>query len=488
MKQKFTSGPESRRRRSGLQTTTRRADEWLDHLPAEDHASDPMEETGSNNPFTDDALTVYLRQMGSIPLLDRDEELELTRRLEGLRRRYRRAALWSWWIIDKVIETFESVHQGRLVLDRTIDVVPGLGLTAERVEARLGKNLRLLRGLSEEARMEFRRFLRVTTRAAKSRLRRSLLRKLRRAIALTEELSPRVELLDHWVDELRQLSEHEQQTVQAGEEVRELTLELRATPEELAGLVRVQALRRRRYQAARSELAEANLRLVVSIAKRYRGRGLPFSDLIQEGNGGLMRAVDKYDYRLGFKFGTYATWWIRQGITRALSDLSRTVRVPCHRVGLLGALERVRGELTVRLGREPNVAEVAVELGITVEEAHSLRAVAQQPLSLHETFGDDDQSAASFLADRSEPSPGEETDRHLLRERIHEVLRSLPPRDREVIELRFGLRDGQARSLEEVSREFGITRERIRQIEARGLLKLRQPDRKDRLAEFLEVA
>jgi RNA polymerase primary sigma factor len=216
---------------------------------------------------------------------------------------------------------------------------------------------------------------------------------------------------------------------------------------------------------------------------------LSFADLIQEGNGGLMRAVDKYDHRLGYKFGTYATWWIRQGITRALSDLSRTVRVPCHRVGLLRALERVRGELTVQLGREPNTEEVAAELGVTPEEVRSLRPLAQQPLSLQETFGnDDEQSAASFLADRSEANPGEETDRHLLRERIDEVLRSLPPRDREVIELRFGLRDGQPRSLEEVSRSFGITRERIRQIEARGLLKLRQPERMDRLAGFLEVA
>jgi RNA polymerase primary sigma factor len=265
--------------------------------------------------------------------------------------------------------------------------------------------------------------------------------------------------------------------------------QVRATPEELAGLVRVQDLRRVPYQKARSELAEGNLRLVVSVAKRYRGRGLAFADLIQEGNSGLMRAVDKYDHRLGFKFGTYATWWIRQGITRALSDLSRTVRVPCHRVGLLSAIDRVRGELTVRDGREPTEEETAAALGISTAEMRSLRVVAQHPLSIHETFTQDEENTpAAYLPDPSEPSPGEAVDRHLLKDRIDEVLHTLSPRDREVIELRFGLRDGQPRSLEEVSKVFGITRERIRQIEARGLLKLRQPERKERLAGFLEVA
>jgi RNA polymerase primary sigma factor len=487
MKEQNVTGLEGRRR-PGRPARTQH-DDWRDEVPTDETGLGPFAEAASNNPFTDDALTVYLRQMGSIPLLDREEELELTGRLDRLRRRYRRAALWSWPAIDRVIETFEAVRAGQLVLDRIIDVVPGLGLTAERITSRLAKNLRLLHGLSEEATTEFRRLLRVSTAAAKGRLRRSLGRKLRQAVALAEELSPRVELLDGWVDELRTFSERLKQAGRAGAALRELKLQARATPAEVAGLVRVQVRRQRCYQEARIELAEANLRLVVSIAKRYRGRGLSFADLIQEGNGGLMRAVDKYDHRLGYKFGTYATWWIRQGITRALSDLSRTVRVPCHRVGLLRALERVRGELTVQLGREPNVEEVAAELGVTPEEVRSLRPLAQQPLSLQETFGnDDEQSAASFLADPSEANPGEETDRHLLRERIDEVLRSLPPRDREVIELRFGLRDGQPRSLEEVSRSFGITRERIRQIEARGLLKLRQPERMDRLAGFLEVA
>ena len=235
-------------------------------------------------------------------------------------------------------------------------------------------------------------------------------------------------------------------------------------------------------------MAEGNLRLVVSIAKRYRSRGLPFSDLIQEGNRGLMRAVDKYEHRLGYKFGTYATWWIRQGITRALADHARTIRVPCHQVGTLAAVERVRGELSAKEGREPTVEEIAAVLGVSAEETHSLRVVARHPVSLHEPMGGDGERALEdFLDDPSATNPGLAVDQHLLRDRIAEVLRSLTPREREVIELRFGLRDGQPRTLEEVARTYGITRERIRQIEARGLLKLRQPVRSQRLVEFAEM-
>src|SRR5436305_10156024 len=253
-------------------------------------------------------------------------------------------------------------------------------------------------------------------------------------------------------------------------------------------MVRLLERRRAFYQKARRELAEGNLRLVVSIAKRYRSRGLPFSDLIQEGNRGLMRAVDKYEHRLGYKFGTYATWWIRQGITRALADHARTVRVPCHQVGRLAAIERVRGELAVQNAREPSIEEISAALGVDPEEAQSLRVVSRHPVSLHEPLGGDGERALEdFLDDPGATNPGHLADQHLLRERIAEVLRSLTPREREVIELRFGLKDGHPRTLEEVARAYGITRERIRQIEARGLLKLRQPLRSERLAEFAEV-
>src|SRR5688500_7892843 len=205
------------------------------------------------------------------------------------------------------------------------------------------------------------------------------------------------------------------------------------------------------------ELAEANLRLVVSIAKRYRGRGLAFADLIQEGNRGLMRAVDKFEHRLGFKFGTYATWWIRQGIQRALHDHGRTVRVPCHQIGTLAAIERVRGELTLELSREPTIEEIAAKLGVKSEATKSLRVVGRHPLSLNELVGGHGERAMEdFLSERQEVTPGEFVDLVLLRDRINEVLRSLSPREREVIELRFGLKDGLPKTLDEVAHMYGI--------------------------------
>jgi RNA polymerase primary sigma factor len=469
----------------------------------EETATEAVEEEVSG---PDDALGLYLRQMGAIPLLSRDQELALAVRLELHRRRYRRAALANWRTLAAVLDTFERIRAGKLALDPNIDVVTTLGLSREHILARMPHNLRTLRRLVEAADAEFRTPHRTTSAGARARLRRDNWRRLRKAVQLTEELSPRIDLLDRWTDELRQLSWRMGELIRqidAGDHrsaadrerrtklvkrLRDLIVEARSEPEELIRLARVLERRRVLYQKARRELAEGNLRLVVSIAKKYRSRGLPFSDLIQEGNRGLMRAVDKYEHRLGFKFGTYATWWIRQGITRALADHARTIRVPCHQVGTLAAVERVRGELSVRQGREPTVEEIAAVLGVTAEETQSLRAVSRHPVSLHEPLGGDGERALEdFLDDPGAANPGRAVDQHLLRERIGEVLRSLTPREREVIELRFGLKDGQPRTLEEVARTYGITRERIRQIEARGLLKLRQPLRSKRLAEFAEV-
>jgi RNA polymerase primary sigma factor len=452
----------------------------------------------------DDALGLYLRQMGSIPLLNREQELRLARRLETARNRFRRAALCNWPILAKVIDAFQRVREGRLALDPTIDVVTSLGLTREQILARIPHNLKTLVRLHQRSSMDFRALLRTRSASGKSRLRRMMLRNLRKAITLAEEISPRTELLEIFVDDLARfaarIDDLDSQASRCGrsaagretqirliKELRDCTLEARATADELVRLIATTRDRQTQYRKARRELAEGNLRLVVAIAKRYRGRGLAFADLIQEGNRGLMRAVDKFEHRLGFKFGTYATWWIRQGITRALADHARTVRVPCHQVSTLAAMERIRGELVAQHGREPSVEEIAKSLGVTPEETRSLRAVARHPLSIHEPLtGDAERALGDFLDDPSADDPDQMVDQHLLRERIAEVLRSLTPREREVIELRFGLKDGQPRTLDEVAKCYGITRERIRQIEARGLLKLRQPLRSQRLAGFAE--
>jgi len=460
---------------------------------------------GEDSQAPDDALGLYLRQMGAIPLLTREQELDLARRLEHVRKRYRRAALSNWRTLALVVDTFERVLAGKLAVDPTIDVVTSLNLSRDKILARMPHNVRTLRHLIQEADADFCALLRASTATGRNRKRRELWRGQRKAVVLAEELSPRIDLLDHWTDELRveaRLMKELQVQIDATgrsaagrelrtkltKQLRDRMLQARSVPEDLGKLVQVLDRRRSAYQKARRELAEGNLRLVVSIAKRYRGRGLSFSDLIQEGNRGLMRAVDKYEHRMGFKFGTYATWWIRQGITRALADHARTVRVPCHQVGTLAAIERVRGELSIEHGREPTVEEIAAVLGVTAEETRSLRVVARHPVSLHEPLGGDGERALEdFLDDPEATNPGQAVDQHLLRERIGEVLRSLTPREREVIELRFGLRDGHPRTLEEVARTYGITRERIRQIEARGLLKLRQPVRKERLVGFTET-
>jgi RNA polymerase primary sigma factor len=452
----------------------------------------------------DDALGLYLKQMGSIPLLSRDRELALAIRLEDARRRYRRAALFNWVVLRKVYDKFQDVKAGNTPLDPHVDVVNSLGLTREQIAARLPYNLRALGKLLQSAGRDFRLRQRTRSVSGRAKLRRAVGRNLSMAVALVEQLSPRTEELDGWFMDLRRMVQEmkalDEEANQGGrssnararrlhcvKELRDLCQAADMTLEELRALVRVVRDRQRVFQQTRSELAEANLRLVVAIAKRYRGRGLAFADLIQEGNRGLMRAVDKFEHRLGFKFGTYATWWIRQGIQRALADHARTVRVPCHQVGLLAAIDRVRGELLGETGREPTVEEIARVLGTTVEETRSLRAVSRHPVSIHEPLGDDAERAlGEFLDDPSAANPGMDADQHLLKERIAEVLRSLTPREREVIELRFGLKDGQPRTLDEVARCYGITRERIRQIEARSLIKLRQPIRSQRLEGFAE--
>jgi RNA polymerase primary sigma factor len=486
------------------------SDPFFDHEDIDSadefHADEDSRGVDESGQSPDDTLGLYLRQMGAIPLLTRQEELDLSKRLETARRRYRHAALLNWRVLSGVVDTFERVMSGQLAVDPTIDVVTSLNLSREKILSRMPHNVRTLRYVLAEGEDAFRSLLRASTATGRARSRRRLWRLAEKAAALAEEMSPRIDLLDRWTEDLarqaskmtqlakqidsggRSRADREQRTKRI-KELRDLMLKVQATPEDLAGMIGVLERRRVRYHRARRELAEGNLRLVVSIAKRYRGRGLAFADLIQEGNRGLMRAVDKYEHRLGFKFGTYATWWIRQGITRALADHARTVRVPCHQVGMLAAIERVRGELTVKQGREPTIEEIAKVLGVSAEETRSLRVVGRHPVSLHEPLGGDGERALEdFLGDSDATNPGRAVDQHLLKERIGEVLRSLTPREREVIELRFGLRDGHPRTLDEVARTYGITRERIRQIEARGLLKLRQPNRSDRLVDFAEIA
>jgi RNA polymerase primary sigma factor len=453
----------------------------------------------------DDPVRMYLTQMGSIPLLKREEEIALAKKIEVTRKRFRRKVLECDGALRQVVDTLKRVHSGDLPFDRTVKVSLTENLEKDKILQRMPHNLKTLEHLLELNDKEFEQVLDSrTSEEDRRKLRRQLRLRRRKAVTLVEELSIRTQKVQPLMKKLEQISarmdelEHKLEETKGNRGLKDdraswdkelydlmmMTLEEPSTLRKRAEIVRK---RFAEYEEAKRALSGGNLRLVVSIAKKYRNRGLSFLDLIQEGNTGLMRAVDKYEYRRGYKFSTYATWWIRQAITRAIADQARTIRIPVHMIETMSKLRNVSKKLLQEMGREPSIEETAKAAGISVEETRRVLKISRHPISLDRPVGESEDSYfGDFIEDDTAESPVSAATQEMLKDKIEQVLKTLTYREREIIKLRYGLGDGYTYTLEEVGRIFKVTRERVRQIEAKAVRKLQHPVRSRQLEGFLD--
>ncbi|MCA9176977.1 MAG: sigma-70 family RNA polymerase sigma factor [Planctomycetales bacterium] len=455
--------------------------------------------------WSDDPVRMYLTQMGEIPLLTRKEEIRLAKRIEVTRRRFRTKLLECHYVIEHAFKILKRVHNGELPFDRTVQVSVTDRLEKEQILGRLPHNLETLDVLLKRNRRDYHTALsKSQPKTARRQAWTRLARRRRRAVRLVEELGLRTQRIESMIGTLEdfcnrvqmledKIAAHKQERGLPAErqpwinERRAILIALHETPTSLRQRVDFLKAVYSEYQQAKRELSEGNLRLVVSIAKKYRNRGLSFLDLIQEGNAGLMRAVDKFEYRRGFKFCTYATWWIRQAITRAVADQSRTIRIPVHMVETMSRVRNVSRQLLQELGREPTLEETARRAETTVDEARRVLAMSRYPISLDRPVGNsEDSHFGDLLPDGTAENPATGATQEMLRGRINKVLKTLSYREREIIKLRYGLGDGYSYTLEEVGHIFKVTRERIRQIEAKAVRKLQQPSRSQELVGFLD--
>ena len=461
---------------------------------------DDVEPTGN-----DDPVRLYLTEMGGIPLLERKREVQLAREIERTRRLFRAKLLECDYVLQMAVRTLRRVYTNELPFDRTLQTSDSDYNEKDRIQKRLPSNLATLTAIMRRNREDYDL---ATNKRAPMEVRlqawKDLGRRRRRAVRLVEELGLRnqrienmIETLETYskrVDELHlRIKEHREQRMDPYEryqwimEYRNILQTTQETPSSLRQRVAEVKAIFKQYQNAKKGLSEGNLRLVVSIAKRYRNRGLTFLDLIQEGNAGLMRAVDKFEYRRGFKFCTYATWWIRQAITRAVADQSRTIRIPVHMVETMSKMRNVTRELTQRDGREPTLEETADALRYSAEETRRIMQMTRYPISLDRPVGNsEDSHFGDLLPDRGTENPSASASNDALHQAIYQALKTLSYREREIIKLRYGLGDGYCYTLEEVGQIFRVTRERIRQIEAKAVRKLQQPSRSQMLVGFTD--
>jgi RNA polymerase primary sigma factor len=474
-------------------------DRYKDGKKDADDEEEEEEKAETKLDILDDPVRMYLKQMGQVPLLTREQEVEISKRIEEaenmVQKHLNRFGFTARAHLDLARKLVEGAERfDRVILDKKIE-------SRERYMKKLPILCKHVERLSASISQQYRQLSRNP-----SKKRSQKLRFLQKTIASLQKIYPNFYFKQKVTEEFVHLADNAHHTslyletemakhprdrkkrLQLHSKIRELERSIWLSLSDYAEQYKALKGWMRQALRAKTEMVEANLRLVISIAKKYTNRGLSFLDLIQEGNMGLMKAVEKFEYRRGYKFSTYATWWIRQAITRSIADQARTIRIPVHMIETINKLMRVQKQLVQEYGREPTPEEVAEEVLLPVDRVRAVLKMAQQPISLQSPVGESDETNfGDFIEDRGAENPSDMTAIVLLKEKIKDVLETLTDRERQVLEQRFGLVDGYSRTLEEVGRQFQVTRERIRQIEAKALRKMRHPTRIRQLEGFLEA-
>lgn len=501
-----------------LRAATMEAADLLDEEDGEPIEGEPedLDQAAQETPVEssakriDDPVRMYLTQMGTIPLLTREEEIRLAKKIELTRWIFRRRVLESEYAAMLAMETLEQVHAGSLPFDRTMRVSTAETNSKEKITKRIPYNLPTIRRVIDRNRTDWNLMneaLEAGDEAKAEDLRAKIAARRRRLSTLVEECCLRTSRIAPYHKKMQAIA---RKIEQLREEVRRAERnpsrydpeDVEVMKEELSGIRSLVLMEHDEliakvhqldavfweYEQAKRDLSAGNLRLVVSIAKKYRNRGLSFLDIIQEGNTGLMRAVDKYEYKRGYKFSTYATWWIRQAITRAIADHARTIRIPVHMIETMSKLRNIQKNLLQKMGHEPTIEELAEAAGMSVAETRRVMKISRHPISLDRPVGESEDSYfGDFIEDERQEAPSAVAANEMLKRRIEDVLKTLTYREREIVKLRYGIGDGYTYTLEEVGRIFKVTRERVRQVEAKAIRKLQHPVRSRKLECFLET-